>query len=80
MGCIHNVAMDAFITGLMNVASCQFELLKWNIVAIGKDKNQDSNCTKKLSKSTNQFLQMNYDDQNYDDLRKCIQHNLAIFE
>ncbi|XP_033231703.1 odorant receptor Or1-like [Belonocnema kinseyi] len=80
LGCIHNVAMDAFITGLMNVASCQFELLKWNIVAIGNDQNQDSKFTKKLSKSNNYFLQMNYDDQSYAELRKCIQHNLAIFE
>ena len=71
--------MDAFITGLMNVASCQFELLKWNVIAIGNE-NKDSNFPKDLSKSSNDFSQKVYDDHSYEDLRKCIRHNLAIFE
>ncbi|XP_051176493.1 odorant receptor Or1-like [Leptopilina boulardi] len=63
---INNIATDSFIIGLLNVASCQFELLKWNISSFG-------NC--------NESQEVNQEDNGINEkLRRCIQHNLAIFE
>ena len=66
--------MDVLITGLMNVASCQFELLKWNISTIGDEK-----ILMKSTKNPSKLSNKN-DNQIYIELCECIQHNIAIFE
>lgn len=71
---VNNLAIDALISSLINVATCQFEILKWNIANIGsvEEKTLFSTSTEKehetFSKNVN------------DELRCCIQHNLAIFK
>ncbi|XP_033231701.1 odorant receptor 94b-like [Belonocnema kinseyi] len=73
--CINNVAIDILITGFMNVASCQFELLKCKISSIGEDEKHLIKPTKNPSK-----LSKNAEDQIYMKLCDCVRHNIAIFE
>lgn len=37
IACFHNVAMDTLINGFINVACCQLEVIKQNILAIDED-------------------------------------------
>lgn len=70
----NNVAIDLFICGLVNVSSCQFELLKWNLANIG-------NCNETYSSLQNskEYLNEKVPDISVK-LRRCVQHNLVIFE
>lgn len=76
MCCINNLAIDAFITGLINIACCQFELLKTNIVALGSDYEVES-----VSQNSQEKVDPDlYDKKTNEELRRCIEHNLTICE
>ncbi|XP_051176510.1 uncharacterized protein LOC127291423 [Leptopilina boulardi] len=76
MCCINNLAIDAFITGLINVACCQFELLKLNIASIG-----DNSEINNFSQNSDEKIDENFQDKKInDELRRCIEHNLTIYD
>lgn len=70
----NNIAIDCFICGLINIASCQFELLKWNLAKIGSDSK-----TQHFSPNAKEYVNEKLNNTNVQ-LRRCIQHNLVIFE
>lgn len=64
IACFHNVGMDTLVTGLLNVACCQLEIVKRNIQALDYVNSQDN---------------INYqDEQLMCELKKCIQHSQQI--
>ncbi|XP_051176427.1 odorant receptor Or1-like [Leptopilina boulardi] len=74
--CINDLATDSFITGLINVASCQFELLKWNFAALGNNLDEQ-NLMINLKENCNNNNNNNKINKK---LHECIKHNLAIFD
>ncbi|XP_051176508.1 odorant receptor Or1-like [Leptopilina boulardi] len=74
MCCINNLAIDALISSLLNVASCQFEILKWNIAKIGDIEEQNF-----LVSSNKKEDKLCHNKNINEELRYCIKHNLAIF-
>ncbi|XP_043475875.1 odorant receptor Or1-like [Leptopilina heterotoma] len=74
--CINNLAIDSFIAGLINVASCQFEILKWNFSSLANNI-EEENISSNLNE--NELKIYKYKKIN-DQIRSYIQHNLAIFD
>ncbi|XP_051176512.1 odorant receptor Or1-like [Leptopilina boulardi] len=72
--CINNTAIDSFIAGLINVASCQFEILKWNFCSIEENIEKGNISSNFEEKNNNENEIIN------DQIRDCIKHNLAIFD
>ncbi|XP_043475872.1 odorant receptor 2a-like [Leptopilina heterotoma] len=76
MCCINNLAIDSFISGLINVACCQFEILKLNIASIGDNSEKNSLSQNSIEKVDEDLV----DKKIKEKLRKCIEHNLTIYD
>lgn len=76
VGCINNLAIDALISSLLNIASCQFEILKHNFAQLGSDIEKRT-----ILVSSNKGQDEKYSHKNVnEELRHCIEHNLTIFK
>ncbi|XP_051176442.1 odorant receptor 2a-like isoform X2 [Leptopilina boulardi] len=75
--CINNLAIDALISSFLNVATCQFEILKQNIVKVGNYIQVKKSLLSSNEKVNDNFI---YDNNINGELRSCIEHNLAILQ
>nr|QHN69092.1 odorant receptor 6 [Sirex noctilio] len=76
MCCFHNVALDTLVTGLITIACCQLEQLKYKIITIEDDSNAKSILTGYQGMQTSKIHESN--DRAYEELGKCIEHNNVI--
>ncbi|KAK0161299.1 hypothetical protein PV327_009784 [Microctonus hyperodae] len=65
IGCIHNISMDTLITGLLNAACCQLEVIKCNI--------------KNLDLSTEESMEINRQ-RIMKEVIRCIHHTNIVME
>ncbi|THK33166.1 odorant receptor Or1-like [Diachasma alloeum] len=61
LGCFHNISMDTLITGLLNVACCQFEVVKKNILELDVDGGSKEIDDARLRKELHSYIQHTVD-------------------
>uniref|UniRef100_A0A0C9QZ39 OR1_1 protein n=2 Tax=Fopius arisanus TaxID=64838 RepID=A0A0C9QZ39_9HYME len=62
LGCFHNISMDTLITGLINVACCQLEVVKRNLLELDVKTGSRESGEVKLR----------------EELHRCIQHSVDV--
>jgi len=77
IACIHNVAVDTLITGLIAVACCQLAILEQNITSIDNKKNI---CTSQNDNANESHILKEKEILSYQQLKQCAIHSDMIYQ
>ncbi|XP_014297324.2 odorant receptor Or1 [Microplitis demolitor] len=67
IACFHNIGMDTLVTGLINAACCQLEIIKQNLKNVGSDFDYNSNN------------ECDYEDFMNNEINKMVEHSNEIY-